>query len=82
MGDWMIWVGNTVMPRWAVLVALLLVPAVIGLARMRLKESLTCAYCGALLGWRWRWWSGGHWHRFIEGPCQCETIGGHPKVGF
>ena len=45
-----------------------------------LRTYLSCAYCGKLLSWRWKWCQDFDKHRLITGACQCERIGGHPRV--
>jgi hypothetical protein len=45
-----------------------------------LRTYAICAYCGKLLSWKWKWCRDFDKHRLIDGACQCERIGGHPRV--
>lgn len=57
-----------------------------------LRTYLVCAYCGKLLAWWWKFAPhrfkvdargfayDAREHRLIEGACQCERIGGHPRM--
>jgi hypothetical protein len=45
-----------------------------------LRTYMCCAYCGKLLSWKWKWFESFDKHRLIQGACQCERIGGHPKL--